>query len=187
MRRWIANSVAVFFAVLSLATVGLWIRSYWIADEVCATRYREYSIASESGFLRIAVRIDGYEDFGVWPGGPRCSTFPISEEWYFSARRWDPPPPSFMSPARWTPGRMYRGGSMGMERYSDWSACNGPHCVIALCFAVPPGVMVWRGRRRRRLAAAGCCRNCGYDLRATPGRCPECGAVAAGHIETARR
>jgi hypothetical protein len=32
-----------------------------------------------------------------------------------------------------------------------------------------------RRRRGQRLSSAGCCLNCGYDLRASRERCPECG------------
>ena len=38
-------------------------------------------------------------------------------------------------------------------------------------------LLAWRIRRTRRVSMPGCCANCGYDLRATPGRCPECGVT----------
>jgi hypothetical protein len=52
-----------------------------------------------------------------------------------------------------------------------------PHWFLALLTAAPPAAWVvrrWRARARRR--AAGLCRSCGYDLRASRERCPECGA-----------
>ena len=40
---------------------------------------------------------------------------------------------------------------------------------------LPAAWLLFRGRRSRRWAAEGRCGACGYDLRESPDRCPECG------------
>ncbi|HSI34368.1 MAG TPA: hypothetical protein VK986_12325, partial [Tepidisphaeraceae bacterium] len=59
-----------------------------------------------------------------------------------------------------------------------------PHWAPLASLANLPAVRGWRWHRRRqrarRIALAGCCPACRYDLRATPGRCPECGWTGAG-------
>jgi hypothetical protein len=53
-----------------------------------------------------------------------------------------------------------------------------PLWIIVILFSVLPVVWIRRERRDRMRRAQGLCAHCGYDLRATPGRCPECGRDA---------
>ena len=55
-----------------------------------------------------------------------------------------------------------------------------PWIILAASFcwiAVLPPLVNGKAHGYLRQILAGCCANCGYDLRATPGRCPECGKI----------
>jgi hypothetical protein len=54
-----------------------------------------------------------------------------------------------------------------------------PLWMICLAGAVLPAVAVAQRLRRPRAVDEGRCVKCGYDLRASPERCPECGAFPA--------
>src|SRR5204862_866568 len=77
--------------------------------------------------------------------------------------------------SRWVPARL-------LADDQSWDAAPYyaivvPHWVFACGLAVVPA-----GWLRRRVVARrqsiGRCGKCGYDLRATPERCPECGTPA---------
>jgi hypothetical protein len=52
-----------------------------------------------------------------------------------------------------------------------------PAWMIALGAAMPLAVALGRWSLARRRVITGHCQQCGYDLRATPDRCPECGTI----------
>jgi hypothetical protein len=138
---------------LFAATVALWGRSYRTADQLWTGRYH---VASELGGLYFMpiTRDPGYPIRGSFPAG----------SWGAMEREWG--------------DHVHRLGPVRVIRRTGaavpWLLIV-PHWFAALSFAALPGYRL--ASRLRRRQPPGLCPSCGYDLRATPDRCPECGTI----------
>ena len=73
------------------------------------------------------------------------------------------------------------GGGRGNDGSMLWNLVL-PYWLLTSVTALPAVTLIGfsiRAYRRDRRVRTGRCRACGYDLRATPDRCPECGTIAA--------
>jgi hypothetical protein len=156
--------IAAAALVICLTACAMWLRSLWRGDVLRVTGRHEIVIMSEAGLILTNV---SRGDPGVKQG------------WAHEA---------WQRPASWSPWQ--RLGSRWWDRlgfgHYVGSAPSGqridqfvvPHYFVALASALPPGMFLWRVVRRWRRSRVGRCPRCGYDLRATPDRCPECGTPA---------
>jgi hypothetical protein len=63
-----------------------------------------------------------------------------------------------------------------MHDWDKWEFAIPWWLFLMFLLALPLWTATGAIRRKRRMGR-GVCVKCGYDLRATPGRCPECGTV----------
>ena len=69
-------------------------------------------------------------------------------------------------------------GATPAATFRRWASLTIPHAYLLGVTAAYPAWRLARFIRERRRNRVGCCPTCGYDLRASPERCPECGAVS---------
>ena len=176
MRRLVRRLFTLGSAVsllLCVAVCVLWVRSHAVADVwLRQTADVEHEIRSDRGQLAYRRRSDmPFTEDESWrweAAGPARGSHWAERLGFGSDRGTD-----FLSPAGVAP----EGGSFSpLEApFSEWWV---PHWFLAAVAAAVPlvtGARTWR----RTLRRAGLCPVCGYDLRASPERCPECGAAAS--------
>ena len=164
MRHRLLTIAAAVSLVLCMVVAGFWVRSMWRWDHVSRHWFapgRHRVIALDSNRGRISLNWGALPDAPGRPesvrttrtsGSPRDVTVTAWQRWAYEYQR----------------------------------TSNGPEVIRYLAVhdvwlvaltSVLPGCWVLVARRRRRLLMLGRCAACGYDLRATPERCPECGEL----------
>lgn len=181
MKRRLLTVVMVLSLISAGGLAALWVRSYWRADSVMAWNTRG-RLAAESRAGYFTVERSGI--YGDAPGvhwlnyrinpialerrGMRAYVVHSFIGFYYSR---DVRPGSNVQLF----GELAEKGlrtPAGALRREWWSAPFWAVCPLA----VAPGLSIlWSRYRLRRRRSSGLCRSCGYDLRASPERCPECG------------
>jgi hypothetical protein len=172
-RQWLFSGLTAVSLVICMTTITIWIRSEFDSDTyvqvlinpATGTAITDYVIMDD-GRLAL-VRVDG-----IYPGYI-----------LYYGSRWTPPyvrqvhgwahVPFDNAGWAWLPKGpsgviIYLGGKVQTQIVVRFWV------LVALTAPLP---IIWFIRRRResRWRRLGLCSKCGYDLRATPDRCPECG------------
>jgi hypothetical protein len=191
MPRKLFQAATILSLLLGIVVVLLWIRSYGGSDYVERMKPLGESpglISQEilglqctrGELLLIFGRHSLYppHDWQGTPGQPKPRVFWSWGRLGKGHLGWDGPPPA---QSWWN--------RLGFAIYEDGTSASFydesrhimamPMWVLVVACSLLPAAWLYGVVRRRRRRAAGCCQRCGYDLRATPQRCPECGATSS--------
>ena len=156
--RILFNALTVLSLVLAMFVVALWVRSYQLPEDAHLSLGRGAGLGfrNKAGTLRFVA-----------------STYDPAR-WKNEVTTWAP-----TGPGEYSAPALYRVAVADNGVGGTYVASKLPHWLVLALLMAPPLIAGALRVKRRARRPAHLCRSCGYDLRATPERCPECGAVVS--------
>lgn len=194
MLRRLFTSLSVLSLLLCMAMIVLWVRSFMCADNIYGDVPTRDGVSVRAEYSLISQRGKLYAFLGLVQVPQPLDVDYVRR--YVHRRH---PPETFAWPdLHWLIGFGYLrrlddfdlvNHSTGVRIRDDDDDSHGsglsiagmtyqivvPIWSIVLVFGAFPVLRAIQWRRRRFAARRGHCRKCGYDLRASEDRCPECG------------
>jgi hypothetical protein len=179
MKRRLFPILSALSLLLFVAVCVLWVRSYWVAGDLSLNVVRHptpdlrvgraYHIRFSCGEVRLAYWHDRGHPSLIQGKNPLLYWYSRPAEVFWRDERSKLARIGFHS----------HGNNMalpsGLDVFNRFVTV--PAWLPAFLLALLPCAWVTSHVRRNRRLVGGHCPSCGYDLRATPERCPECGAA----------
>lgn len=191
-RRWLFNGIVALSLALCLTTAGMWVCSYsHFYNVVCY----ESDGRTDTPYAYIADW-----ELDSWRGQVRITKFKVLNRILYQVDNAGPVRPRlFFTEVAPPAGSLCAWSSLGFgfnknAGEDDWyNLSNGGTSIgfamdnqrsliiplyapVVMC-VIPMFFWLRSYLRRKALVRSGFCNQCGYDLRASPERCPECGKI----------
>lgn len=190
LRRWLLIVITALWLIVAITPVIVWLvgRSQLITGRYHLVGGWHFSLGNsrQIGCILIAL----YHDLPTPLVGPQMTPnsnySPEALAWYFTLPT----------------GTHYRQYGFGYDHDRNFEinrqhnlTLKGSYIYLGMPYWAAyvlwlPGLLLvwvwWRRQLIRRRIKLGQCVTCGYDLRATPDRCPECGAVPGQPSESGK-